>query len=392
LKYTLLFGSGVSVPAEAPSMDKITERVLSGEAVAQRYVASAREAVADGPQRLLSWLEGQVRSRYADEPERPVNYEDLYFLTTQMQDDLTGDYDNPAIRPFLEAAVVNVLPDGRQAGQAKLDNLQRFARNAADRIRDCVRTSLSRRFGESGYLDFIAEAAAAAGAGGIDILTLNHDTLVEQYLRSQGIPFADGFTSEPDALGVRRWHPRVFEDGTRVIRLLKLHGGVDWYRFGPCGAKPWVEEYLGIRTEAWNSRNQDKLGRCHEMLSEAPVFLIGTFNKLWRYTDTVYLELYWRAYRILEETDVLVVIGYGFGDKGINTRITDWLMSGASCRMVVVDIDACNLWKRTRGAIASKWHDLVKAKRLYPVQFDLKQHLPWLFVTRLVDGCKAKAS
>jgi hypothetical protein len=385
VKYTFLFGSGVSVPAEAPSMDGITEQVLSGDAVAQRYVASAREAVADGPQRLLSWLAGQVRSRYSEEPDRRVNYEDLYFLATQIDDDLTGNYDNPAIRPFLEEAAKNVLPKGPPTATSTIEELQRLAHAAADRIRDCVRMSLRLPLGDARYLDFIAEATAAAGTAGTDILTLNHDRLVEQYFHRKGIPFADGFDRQPNEHGVRRWNPDVFDDSTHVVRLLKLHGGVDWYRIEPSGAEPWTEEYLGIPTDDRQLCRHDQQGRPHRAIGE-PVFLIGTFNKLWRYTDTAYVELYWRACQILDATDVLVVIGYGFGDKGINKRITDWLISGASRRMVVVDIDACNLWKRGRVSIASKWHDWVEAKRLFPVQFDLKQRLPWELLTRLVKG------
>lgn len=383
MKVTFLFGSGLSVPAGVPTMKNITERILSGEGVVEKSVEPVLNSAPKTTLNLLRWLEIQVKRRYSDEPPRHVNYEDLYFLANQIDSDLTGDYDNPGIRPLIEKALAKALPRMSRDRTKRKESLKQQAAIVVQHIRECVKTWLAVKLRRPDYLDFIAEALTESGHLGLDILTLNHDTIVEQYLSHRRISWTNGFAHKPNAVGVREWRPEVFNDSRCEVRLLKLHGGIDWYRLGPKGAKPWVEEYRGVPMGSFG-KSKDEAGRPHELLDQLPFFLIGTFNKLWNYTDTVYLELYHRAFRILEGTDVLVVVGYGFGDKGINKRITDWILRSGIRRLVVVDLYACDLCERARGAIAGKWHELLNERRLIPVPFDLNRRLPWVLVRRLL--------
>lgn len=130
---------------------------------------------------------------------------------------------------------------------------------------------------------------------------------------------------------------------------------------------------------------RDEFGRVHEWPDGLPFFLIGTFNKLARYTDSVYLEIYHRAFRSLEETDALVIVGYGFGDKGINKLITGWMYRKQGRRLVVVGRDAGNLWKQARHAIGDKWQDWLEAKRLFPLPFELGDKLSWSQIASLLS-------
>lgn len=120
-----------------------------------------------------------------------------------------------------------------------------------------------------------------------------------------------------------------------------------------------------------------------------PIFMIGSWDKLARYTDPVYLEIYYAAFEALRTSELLVVVGYGFGDKGINKLIADWMSRSESHRLVVVDRDACGLWKHARGAIAGKWGDWLAKRgnrRLFPVRVDLRgPKISWSFIKEKLE-------
>ncbi len=376
MKVSFLFGSGVSVPAGVPKMCEITDRIMSGDVPTSQPLPYDADATHGTTLRVLRWLEIQVKRRYSCERDRVVNYEDLYFLASQIHEDLRGNYDNPALRPLVEQAFDELLPAVPSAQGSIHEELAFLVEKVADHIRECVRAWLVVDLRQPEYLDFLADALAESRESGLDILTLNHDTVLEQYLRQKQIPYTDGFTTEPNAVGNRESKPELLDDLGCAVRILKLHGGLDWYRFGPTGAEPWIEEYLGIPAE-FRPSQRDAQGRTHGNIGRLPAFLIGTSNKLWNYTDTAYLELYHRAFRIFEGTDVLVAIGYGFGDKGINKRITDWILKPQRRHLIVVDLDPINLRERARVSIREKWNDWIADKRLIPVKFDLAETLRW---------------
>lgn len=410
MKVCLLFGSGVSVPAGMPNVDKITERVLTGDDLSHVPNSTDFDSRREARQTILRWLEIQVKRRYASEPNRPVNYEDLYFLASQIRDDLDGEYDNPAVRPLVENAFAEVLPSVARSCGTVEEELKHLSEDVIKYMRRCVMSLLLAELQPLDYLEFVAEAfyagrdrsrcrviraarrvvanAFQASSGrGLDILTLNHDTVLERFLESRGIPFADGFAKELNAVKVREWQPATLHEGQGLIRLMKLHGGVDWFRFRPDGVQDWSEDYIGIRTFEYRSNSlRDERQRQYSILGEGlPIFLIGTFNKLANYTDRVYLEIYYESFQSLDETDVLVIVGYGFGDKGINKLITDWMCRTPGRRLVVIDRDANNLWKRARGAIAGKWQGWLDARRLFPVDFNLENKLTWERIASLLS-------
>jgi len=373
-----LLGSGASIPAGYPSVTKITEEILSGKRLGEAHSPVSSGSSATDVVPFLRWLKTVADTRYAREIGRTTNYEDIYFLASQIRDDLLGDFDNPAVKPLIEKVIVEFLL-GHVNRSPKLDNLlEKLATDATDSIRRHVASSLAIAPKQLNHLDFVAEAIRDVGEGKIVLMTLNHDTLIESYLTAGNIRFIDGFSNAANSVKVRVWQPSSFADADESVHLLKLHGGIDWYRFRPDGAEPWSEDYVGIPTPEFSSGQKDDQQRRHRELDQLPIFLIGTFNKLISYSDPVYLELYHQGFRTLGQVDALVVIGCGFGDKGINKLVTEWIYRSPNRRLVVVDKYADTLWQSARGAISGKWHHLVKAKRLVPIQRDLKENnLRW---------------
>jgi hypothetical protein len=253
--------------------------------------------------------------------------------------------------------------------------LKRLAEDATNHVRRRVEALLRMPPKPLDHLDFVAEAIQAVGVAKKALMTVNHDVLLETCLTARNIGFTDGFSHKANSVGVREWDPALFCAPNTLLPLLKLHGGFDWYRFRPDGAEPWAEDYVGVPTCEFSRCRKDEEGRRHCKLDDLPMFLIGTFNKLSSYTDPVYLEIYHQAFRALGQTDWLLVVGYGFGDKGINELVTEWIYRSSTHRLVVVDKCPDALWQRARPSISAKRHDL---KQVVCLPCDLqKQRLTW---------------
>jgi hypothetical protein len=98
------------------------------------------------------------------------------------------------------------------------------------------------------------------------------------------------------------------------------------------------------------------------------MLLAGTFNKMLQYTAGIYADLGFQMYSALRETEVLILCGYGFADKGINTRLVEWLYSSQKNMMVVIHPYPHSLKMRARGAISKNWDNWLQSDRLVLVQ------------------------
>ena len=62
-----------------------------------------------------------------------------------------------------------------------------------------------------------------------------------------------------------------------------------------------------------------------------------SLNKPSKYTWGLMLGIHYRFRKILEDSDTLVVCGYSFGDKAINTELIFWHNARRSRSLVVID-------------------------------------------------------
>lgn len=62
-------------------------------------------------------------------------------------------------------------------------------------------------------------------------------------------------------------------------------------------------------------------------------------------------------YRSLRRVQTLIVCGYGFGDKGINTTIREWVDSSGDNQMLVIHPEPEKLKANARGEIRDIWED-----------------------------------
>ncbi|MDE0081807.1 MAG: SIR2 family protein [Gammaproteobacteria bacterium] len=159
----------------------------------------------------------------------------------------------------------------------------------------------------------------AAPGSIVDYLVLNYDTVVEDALAIERIPFADGI----DGGETGWWNPETFDRDALAARVLKLHGSVDWCEF--------VGESLPRRI-APNLQIQDMRGGS---------ILIWPASTKYRETQLdPFAQLADRARRVMRPVRgsqrVLVICGYAFGDAHINIEIDGALHESRGDLTVIV--------------------------------------------------------
>lgn len=363
----LFLGSGVSRPSGMDGVRELTNAVLSEPLVfigSDDFVPASAgltpmpgyERVAAAAQGFLRVLKAYADRYYAVRNGQESNYEDIFYLARQISDDRLGEIDNPAVDGFIREVREQCepfLPHMKDIITG--DRYPILVRRACRLIQSVVARRLATPSKIVGF-DFAAELALDPLLKSYDVVTLNHDVLTETFLRNAGHTVIDGFDA-PDG-DVRRFNPARFDAGGR-IRLLKLHGSIDWYRYGEADGTKWFA--IPIKGDAQHAK--DAAGNLLS-LADGPNFLAGTVNKILDYNNGIFAEQFFRFHQFLKAHDLVIVSGYGFNDKAVNGRLWDWLFEKATRRMVVLHAKPDELFAHARGSFANAHRQLSTDHRL----------------------------
>jgi len=379
MKIAFLLGSGVSVPAGYPSLNEITNQVISGDGIYHEndgtYSFNVSSNVKMGfkdeyvPRIIvfLNRIKVEIDLYYYKVYNHFTNYEDLYYVATQISDSETFEYDNPIAKPFIDKIYpdLKILLKGKKSEIRSHWELYELADETTKYIHDIVWSMLFKEPIESEYLTIFKEFCLDSDFSEIDFYTLNHDTLIEQVLSGSGIKVNDGF-SDPKNM-MRRFDSSIFSSTKDKIRLLKLHGSVNWFRYRPDGGD-WSNEFIGIplKNDFWHIH--DSAGSFNFPIDGRPKLLIGTYNKMLSYVGGIYSELHFQFYNLLKNKNTLIIIGYGFGDRGINTKIIDWIYSNNQNKIIVIHPELKRLKQNAKGSISNKWDNWIKEGKLFTIE------------------------
>lgn len=302
--------------------------------------------------------------------QHSTNYEDLYYLATQLEDTVTGEHENPAIehfRKYLEREVQKkgLLHEGEgpTGGEWSFDRMVSEAKTYVECV---VREKLDIKPPKEEWVDSLSLFRRAHQDGDvarIDVYTLNHDTLLEKFFQADNLAFTDGFDEQVNR--VRYWRPELFEKSTPPTRLFKLHGSVDWFQFRSLRTtEAWSTTGVGIPLDGDHAHCRDRNGNSQMADPPRPLMLLGTFNKMLLYHHGIFADLQFRFFDNLRKADQLIVCGYGFGDKAVNARLLDWAWGSEAHRFVVIDPNPDTLKMAARGAFRKSWKSLEDSGRL----------------------------
>jgi hypothetical protein len=166
------------------------------------------------------------------------------------------------------------------------------------------------------YLEPLLDLAESQGS--LTIATLNYDRSIEIVAEARDAVFdtlietwLKGYELAPPAAG---------------IRLLKLHGSIDWVVEASEYGSPVTLPQQRIRKLA----PDEEPGYRRE-----PAIIFGEAGKL--RAEGPFLDLLMTWARDLRTTGVLVVVGYSFRDPHVNELVARWFNADVSRRIIVVD-------------------------------------------------------
>jgi hypothetical protein len=160
-----------------------------------------------------------------------------------------------------------------------------------------------------GYLDPLVNL----GQGQLTIATLNYDLTIETAAARANVSVSRGIDEWSNA-GQLAWDENS-------IRLIKLHGSIDWWRM----VKPSANDLMLSRVVVGVGLPPGQL----------PCVIFGRREKL--RSEGPFLDLRAAFANKLRTASHLVVVGYSFGDEHVNELVRQWIDSDSSRKLVVVD-------------------------------------------------------
>ncbi|MDB6019239.1 MAG: hypothetical protein JWR19_3728 [Pedosphaera sp.] len=372
MKLMLFLGSGVSKPSGLPCVGEITDALLNdpwvrhtnGVFYPANGVTAGLKEITPTLQRFLKLLKSYADGYSALRNGQESNYEDLFYLARQLADDSRGTIYNPAILGFVNEVRARTEALVDQLGD--LGTEDRFLGMAwrAEELIECVVRHKLFNVKEIKGLELIVALALESTVTQLDIFTLNHDLLVERLLREKGIHFTDGFG--PQNGEIRHFEPATFKASGKV-RLFKLHGSIDWFRFRT-GTGTDEKTFVAKPDSGNPSYCKDQDGKRISNLDEIPTFLAGTYNKLTAYGFSIFGEMQFWFHKILKEHDVMAMSGYGWNDLGINGRLFEWLLQSRRQRLYLMHEKPEILRTHSKSAMWHAYDRLIEEKRLVPIK------------------------
>lgn len=162
----------------------------------------------------------------------------------------------------------------------------------------------------------------------IHFVTLNYDTLIEDALSLERIPYADGFSGGAIAAWDEPLFAAALVDQRLKAIITKLHGSIDWYRSGDENGRVFRVRYDDIYPRRSNENGN--------------VVIYPQSTKYMASREDPFGNLFQRFSSLLsyERQQVLFVCGYSFGDDHIDAIIGQHLLHPESKTTLVAF--ACN--------------------------------------------------
>lgn len=372
IRIAFLLGSGTSIPVGLPSTKDLTQKIMAGEGIkregdgtynlGQAHNGFNNEYI-EKVTKFLKRIKVEVDNYYKAKSYRETNYEDLCYISSQICDNEIGEYDNPAIQPLIEKIIPDIasLYPGKENEHLEEWTLYYISFETTNYIKDVVWRLLFSKIPENlDKINIFRDASCDKDISHLDIFTLNHDTVLEDYLSQNNIKLVDGFDKPEN--NVRYWNPNLYKQESSKVRFFKLHGSINWFLFPSEKNNITKIGITPFNVSCWDT--EDPYGQRQYPVLGRPCILVGTFNKMLEYTGSIYFELHCQFYHTLQNIDQLVVCGYGFGDKGINRQIFEWIYSSLKHRVIIIHPNPEILKEKARPVLAKNWDDLIKQQKL----------------------------
>ncbi|MBW4890725.1 SIR2 family protein [Mucilaginibacter sp. HMF5004] len=347
METTLIVGSGVSYVSGIPGIKEITSEIMSGENIGRAadgnyYFGQGQPYLKNHVSEniLLINIVSEVITRFFDivNVKHEINYEDIYYAINQILDSIYFEYENPAIFPFIDYL--------KNHESIKDKNLLKIVRETIKYIQCVVGQMANYKIKTLEQYNLIPELIDQVNLK--NIITLNHDLVLDKYLEANNLKYFDGFFL--DKYKFQNW--KGFNDfDNSMLKVCKIHGSIDWYDLHICTKDYEDNEVFKIPSNSgiYIQRIRDYDDQLIGPNNGARHLLIGSFNKMIGYLGGVFESLYDEYRKTLTQSSKLIVSGYGFGDKGINSKLSLWLNLDSAVQMIIIHPSKIDLIKYSRG-------------------------------------------
>jgi hypothetical protein len=298
-RIAFLAGAGLSMSADLPGAIAIVEKFKAA-------LSQKSPLVDDVPNELLTevlrFLCGGIRFQRGvnnQDPDLQLNIEEIANAALRLKNRMS----NPV------AAYVS-------GWHTRLTELEAKHPKLLDFFIDAIYEQLSLWLAtpEAAKIDFLSRLCEFAGPYTVSFFTLNYDLLVEAALTSRNAEFVNGMDSKR-----AEWSPELFAND-EVIRLFKLHGSLDWVD----------HELFGIC-----SMEFPRHGRAEEFEGDqTPLIIFGTDQKLT--SKEPFLSLLYYFSSEIKKSDIVIIIGYSFGDSHLNDILLQRLKENLRLKLLIV--------------------------------------------------------
>jgi hypothetical protein len=189
---------------------------------------------------------------------------------------------------------------------------------------EIARIILESQVSDAEYLSRFADFLPAHGL--LKVFSLNYDCCLEDACRTTGIELTTGFDPE-----TKKWNSSLFRRKTKGINLYKLHGSLRW--FGSRDESAQSERFqhnfalMELKPEDRNCLPTNLT------VTQEPELILGPASKI--QPDDPYLSLFCEFMSSMKAAKVCVIIGYGYGDKHINSILESAFDAGVH----IVDVN-----------------------------------------------------
>lgn len=373
---SLLLGSGFSIPEGLPSVKQLNDRLskISEEEIiiGSNQVSFFLNGQEDN-NRWSRWDERMFLQNFLEyynkqilKPGESFHYETFYDYYSSYLADNKNSPHKATIESFYQEFNSTVLK-GQDVHRDCYNRINDFNRTFNQLVANLL--SRSRYVSDISCLNyghyepFIGLVSHLIHQGHtVHVHTLNHDLFFD-YLGSHHSKlfqhFSDGYTlagspfyglsdqrwDSEDGIVTKNYHVKLeYFTGNyeKKLRLYKLHGSIDStivYTELPNQQKIHIKSGYGISEYFMESANQQTSQvEFHTLHNEvAPDFLTGTTNKIRFYAnDSYYKQLFNHFTENMKASSLMLIIGYGFNDPGINDMIEKFYLQKEK-PMVVID-------------------------------------------------------
>ena len=227
-----LLGSGLSIPFGLGNVLELTNGILEADKTYglhtdQCYHFGAQELPL--PSSVKAIIAGDFFRLIIEIIRRPTcvnsidqpNYEDIADFIKQYKHSTAYEYENPALsssyRDEIECYAMLNNVDVYDLLDKSMAFLNYFMKDNLlhnpQKVRDYI-----------GILDNVFPEVLRESK--LDIFTLNHDLIIENYMDIRNIKYNDGFSK--DAGGNDVFYPCCLYENKEKIKFIKLHGSINW--------------------------------------------------------------------------------------------------------------------------------------------------------------------